>query len=45
MEMASSQGKKEEIAPAVIFVVTVGIVVIVAIAATWEVLVLWRHQI
>jgi hypothetical protein len=39
MEMASSQGKKEEIAPAVIFVVIVGIVV-VAIAVRWKVLVL-----
>ena len=38
--MASSQGKKEKIAPAVIFVVIVGIVVIVAIAVRWKVLVL-----
>lgn len=38
--MASSQGKKEEIAPAVIFVVIVGIVIIVAIAVRWKVLVL-----
>jgi hypothetical protein len=40
MEMANSQGKKEEIAPAVIFVIIVGIVVIVAIAVSWKVLVL-----
>jgi hypothetical protein len=41
MEMASSQGKKEEIAPAVIFFVVIfGIVVIVAIAVRWKVLVL-----
>jgi hypothetical protein len=41
MEMASSQGKKEEIAPAVIFVAIVGIAaVIVAIAVSWKVLVL-----
>jgi hypothetical protein len=39
--MASSQGKKEEIAPAVIFVAIVGITaVIVAIAVSWKVLVL-----
>ena len=41
MEMASNQGKKEEIAPAVIFVVIVEIAaVIVAIAVSWKVLVL-----
>ena len=40
MEMASSQGKKEEIASAVIFVVIVGIAVIVAIAVSWKGLVL-----
>jgi hypothetical protein len=41
MEMASSQGKKEEIAPAVIFVVIFGIAaVIVVIAVSWKVLVL-----
>jgi hypothetical protein len=41
MEIASSQGKKEEIAPAVIFVVIVGIAaVIVVIAVSWKVLVL-----
>ena len=38
--MANSQGKKEEIAPAAIFVIIVGIVVIVAIAVSWKVLVL-----
>jgi hypothetical protein len=36
MEMASSQGKKEEITLAVIFVIIVGIVVKVAIAVRWE---------
>jgi hypothetical protein len=36
MEMANSQGKKEEITPAAIFVIIVGIVVKVAIAVRWE---------
>jgi flagellar basal body-associated protein FliL len=36
MEMANSQGKKEEITLAVIFVIIVGIVVKVAIAVRWE---------